>query len=159
MIEAKQVKVTRGREASWQYAWKNVGSRATACLQQIDCLEKIRAYAGAKPLRQRVAWHDCSEIEGGEVGCYWLRSWPGFLGGRDFGMKLLRNFLRDFTLDCEPLDSDRRRIASPKHGSLCAYRSTGRPDGSPRRSCARCPPARGKLAVPLQSRRMLRSPR
>src|SRR6188472_1191229 len=101
MVEAHEIKITVGRG---ELAIRLEKSRV-ACygrVQQIDCLEKIRAHAGAKPLHEKEVPGASVQIEGGEIGCYWLR-YGQCLCGRDFRMKLLRNFFRDFTLDCEPV--------------------------------------------------------
>src|SRR5438552_1840820 len=82
---------------------KRIEKRRIACdslIQQLDPLEQIRFCLTTEARIQNKIFRAVVEIEGCEIG-----SRPAlngqFLSGRNFGVKLLSDFLCDLTLDCE----------------------------------------------------------
>src|SRR6266487_7108566 len=82
---------------------KRIEKRRIACdslIQQVDPLEQIRFCLTAKARIQNKIFRAVVEIERCEIG-----SRPAlngqFLSRRNFGVKLLSDFLCDLTLDCE----------------------------------------------------------
>ena len=96
MVKPKS-KASHERSASWQYAWKNDGSRATAWFSRsIACSQS----ALASPLKGAVGSNSstCVKIESDKVGG-WLTLDGQFLGSRDLGVQPLGDFLRNLALD------------------------------------------------------------
>src|SRR4029077_5319029 len=71
-------------------------------IQQLDPLEQIRFCLTTKARTQNKIFGAAVEIEGSEIAC-----WPALdghsLSGRNFGVKLLSDFLCDLALDREHL--------------------------------------------------------
>ena len=139
-------KARHGRRRAGNKLGKTTG-HALRPVQQIDCLQIILLPALTFHVKSKILGARI-EIERGEIG-----GWPALngqrLSGRDFGVKSLRDFLRDLALDCEQVDLNRDRIAPPKHGCLCAYRSTGH--------LVRTLPLERRTFLPVREKRAVRS--
>src|SRR5215469_7873432 len=75
-------------------------------VQQIDRFQQIRlcitASGRGKAHSQKKIFGATIEIKGGEIHCWWPLNSQTFIG-RDFDVKLARDFLSDLTLDSEDI--------------------------------------------------------